>query len=269
MAGFRNPISWAATSVVGVLLVMVWIARPQVSPKKPETAPRAPASDRNLAGPPGFVAITGFTPEGLAIDSSRVPDQILDVTYQLQDPTRVTSAKLFLWAPDAGDLGQMDVPVQPTASVRLLVIPGEHSWVGPEVRFRAVCPEGTSDWYTLGQIPPDEPPSKDSVRIDHLSPESIGWHLGDPIGQQHKAYNVIVNGSGFSAACTIESEVNRSRIQLQEIKYDRKTLQGVLLASDLGTDRVTPRYAELKLVVYGPNDFIRTNTVKVPFAEGR
>ena len=267
MAQVRNPISWAIGTVVSVLLVVVWMTRPVVRP-----APAKPAGPRTVKyarppGPPPFVELTSIGPGQLAIDGDRVADQILDVRYRIQDPDRIKTARLYLWAPDVGDLGQMDVPAQSTASVRFLVTPGEHS-VGPEVRFRAACPEGTSNWYTLGQLPPEDAPVKDGVHIDHMFPASIGWHLGDPMGMKLTSQRIILNGSNFSPACTIESESNRSRIQLQEIKYDRKTLQGLLALSDIGTDRVTPRYAELKIVVTGP-DLTRTFEQRIPFSEGR
>lgn len=268
MVRFRNPIFWAIGTVVGVLLVIVWVARPEVRPAPAKPAAPRPVKYERPPGPPPFVTVTSIVPGELAIDGDHVANQILDVTYRIQDADRVKTAKLYLWAPDVGDLGQMEVPAQPTATVRFLVTPGEHS-VGPEVRFRAACPEGTSDWYTLGQLPPPEDaPVKDGVHIDHMFPESIGWHLGDPIGMKLKSQRIILNGGNFGPACTIESESNRSRIQLQDIKYDRKTLQGVLLLSDIGTDRVTPRYAELKIVVTGP-DLVRTSEQKVPFSARR
>jgi hypothetical protein len=266
MVRFRNPIAWALGSVVGVLLVMVWIARPPAPAAKP-TRPATVKYERP-PGPPPFVSLTSIVPDRLAIDGDHVANQVLDVTYRIQDADRVQTAKLYLWAPDVGDLGQLEVPAQATATVRFLITPGEHS-VGPELRFRAACPEGTSNWYTLGQLPPpDDAPVQDGVTVDHMFPESIGWQLGDPLGMKPKSQRIILNGSRFSPACTIESEANRSRIELQDIKYDRKTLQGVLQLSDIGTDRVTPRYAELKIVVTGP-DLIRSFEQKVPFSEGR
>ena len=266
MSAIRNPIAWAITTVVGVLLVVVWMTRPEVRPAKP-AGPKT-VKYEPPPGPPAFVALTSIVPDRLATDGDHIANQILEVSYRIQDPDRIKTAKLYLWAPDVGDLGQFEVPAQATAAVRFLVTPGEHS-IGPEVRFRAVCPEGTSDWYTLGQLEPEGEPAKEGISIHHMSPKSIGWHLGDPMGQKLTTQRIILNGSNFSPACTVESESNRSRIELQDVKYDRKTLQGLLKLSDIGTDRVTPRYAELKIVVSGGDDFLRTFERKLPFSEGR
>ena len=209
--------------------------------------------------------LTSVSPETLSLSGDHVAPQTLDVSYTIPEPQTVSSAVLKLYVGEVGDIAKMDVPIQERGRVQFDIEPRQHS-LGFVVRFRASCPAGVTDWYTLGQVPLDDAARRaDVFRITSVTPPSIPWTQGmEPDnGGAGKRFHIF--GSRLTADCAIEGQVNGSTVELNNVLYINKQFEGLLMYRDINYDSVSPRFAELKLIIK------RTGLMgaikRMPFAE--
>lgn len=189
-----------------------------------------------------------MTPERLSLAGDRVDTQTLTVSYSIPDPSTVTEAQLKLYVDEVGDIATETIAPAAQGTTTFLVQPRQHS-VGPWVRFRASCPTGTTDWHALGQIPLDYDDRMSKVfRIGNVMPQSIRWTEA-LTNNEGGAQRVKIWGPGLPGDCRIEAQVNGSPVELNNVHYLNKQYEGLLLNRDIGYSTVSPRYAELKLVI--------------------
>lgn len=198
------------------------------------------------------------------MEGDHLGSQTLAVSFSIPDPSSVTSAQLKLYVGEIGDIATQTITAVEHGTAQFAIDPIPHS-VGPSVRFRAVCPSGTTEWYTMGQIPYDYQERMAKVfRISNVTPESVRWSqaMGDPGAGQR----VAVWGPGLPSDCRIEAEANGSSIELNNVLYFGQRYEGLLLYRDVASAPVSPRYAELKLLITRSGQRIEA-VKRVPFIE--
>lgn len=252
---FRNPFAWVA------LLAVVVIAGPRMCAKQaaeaPAEAPEAVTQETRQSPPTapwwadGAGAILSVAPERLRLEGASVAPQTLDVSYRIREPETVLEAWLELQVSVVGELARVAVPIQASGSVRFDVMPRRHS-LGPHVRFRAACPQGTTDWHSLGSPPrPLAESEADVFQIGYVSPSSIPWSTSlDPAyGGGGGGKRVSISGKRLTADCRIEAQVNGSSVELHGVRHTGRRFEGLLYYEDINYDAIAPRYADLQLVV--------------------
>jgi hypothetical protein len=215
----------------------------------------AAAATRPRTSTPLSLSIVSVSPETFSVTGGRAAWQVLEVAYTILDPAKVQSARVEVYAREIGVISRMDVPVQASGTVRFLVDPQGPSDFGPTVRFRASCPEGTTEWYELGQEPlPYEDRMGDTLRITNVNPSSIkeGPDESEDSNQRGVGTRVSIYGKKLSAACSIESQVDGSPVQLNNPLFFNGHFEGLLMRRDLSYRSVSPRYVELKFSIRGP-----------------
>ena len=254
----ETPMRWMT------LTVMFALAAACGCTETPAETPPVPGAAANPARASGPVRVTTVTPDRLAMNGDRIAPQTIQVSYAIDDPLTVNEATLELYHPDLFRLAKMTLPlpVQASGEVSFAAEPSEHK-IGPEVRFRAVCPEGTTGWYVMGQIPQSfDAASRSTFGIHSVRPESIPARNiptppDDPAvrAQVSTAEIIYVSGGQLTAACRLEAQVNGAAITLANVNLiERNTVfQALLYFRDLDFTPVARRYAELKLTVTRPN----------------
>lgn len=208
--------------------------------------------------------LTSVSPESLSLSGDHVAPQTLDVSYTIPEPKTVSTATLKLYVAEVGDIAKMDVPIQESGRVQFVIEPPQHS-LGFVVRFRASCPAGVTDWYTLGQVPLDYDARRaDVFRITNVTPQSIPWTQGMDPDNSGAGKRFHVFGPRLTADCTIEGQVNGSTVELNNVLYINKQFEGLLMYRDINYESVSPRYAELKLVIKRTG--LMAAITRIPFA---
>ncbi len=194
--------------------------------------------------------IVSVSPEQVSIDGDRVSPQAFDVSYVMRDLKAVTDARMELVIPGLGELARAGVAVQESGSVRVEVGSGSPS-LGATVRFRASCPNGASEWYAMGQVPNTlrRETASSGVRITNVSPPSIVKASAMDSTKSDGGQKVFVTGKNITAECTVETQVNGSRVELMNTRFNGPRFEGLLLFRDLGYSPVAPRYLEMRFVV--------------------
>ena len=250
---FRNPFVWLGVIAVAVIAGPMYCAGSEGDIFS--DAEEAPALASSLDTREAMIAgtgIEGVSPDRVSIDGDRVAPQAFDVSYRMRDLKSIRDAWIQVDIPGAGELTRVGVAVQESGSVRVELGSGSPS-LGPTVRFRASCANGTSSWYTLGQVLASsrERGAADAgaVRITNVSPPSIARTSAMDPARSGAGQRVVVTGKGVSADCKVETEVNGSPVELTNARFNGPRYEGVLLFRDLGYSPVARRYLELKLVV--------------------
>ena len=214
------------------------------------------AATKSATPNPAFsVAIVSVSPDYFAVSGGHATWQPLDVAYTIKDPDKITSAKVEVYARELGVIAREDVPIQASGKVRFIVDPKGSTDLGPTVRFRASCPEGTTDWYELGQEPqPSDTRLDGTLRISNVNPSSIkeGPDDSEDSNQRGVGTRVSIYGRKLNKDCSIESQVDGSSVQLNNPMYINGHFEGLLMRRDIGYRSVSPRYVEVKLSIRGP-----------------
>jgi len=209
--------------------------------------------------------LTSVSPESLSLSGDHVAPQTLDVSYTIPEPKTVSTATLKLYVGEVGDIAKMDVPIEEHGRVQFVIEPRQHS-LGFVVQFRASCPAGVTDWYTLGQMPLDyEARRADVFRITSVTPPSIPWTQGMDPDNSGAGKRFHIFGPRLTADCTIEGQVNGSTVELNNVLYINKQFEGLLMYRDINYDSVSPRFAELKLIIKRTG--LMAAITRLPFAE--
>jgi hypothetical protein len=194
------------------------------------------------------VGIGDVSPQKLVTSGNQIAAQIISVPYRIPHPENVTAAALKLYVKEIGDIATMPVTPMENGVAQFAIEPSSHS-LGPTVRFRASCPKGVTDWHTLGQIPFDyDTRMADVFRIGSVSPDSIRWSPAMD-GESGAGQRVTIWGPTLGAGCRIEAQVNGRDIELNNVMFQGRQYQGLLMYRDIDYHIVSPRYAELKLSV--------------------
>jgi hypothetical protein len=263
---FRNPFVWLGVIAIAVVAGPMYCAGSEgdILGDVEEAPSLASANTREamIAG----TGIEGVSPDRVLIDGDRVAPQAFDVSYRMRDVKSIRDAWIQLDIPGAGELTRVGVALQDSGSVRVEVGSGSPS-LGPTVRFRASCANGASQWYTMGQaFAGSRAADAGAVRITNVSPPSIARSAAMDPAKTGAGQRVVVTGKGVSADCNVETEVNGSRVELANARFNGPRFEGLLLFRDLGYSPVARRYLEMKLVVKR-SDAPAVATRKLPFID--
>lgn len=231
---------WALIAVVVGGLWLAWFTGQSAGVFKEMWVATSPMRQPPPGPQPAW--IHRVQPDYVRVTGDHAERQVFAVTYSLDHPETIKTATLELEGRETGVLARMDVPVQASGTVRFDVDPVKHSF-GPVVRFHATCPEGPSDWFTVGQNLPMAPTPEGGTRIN--GPSSIPLAEGE-------GHMVGISGKMLSAACAVEAEVDGSPAKLMNLYWTKKrSFQALLAYRDLGYRSVSPRYLELNLRITG------------------
>lgn len=241
---------------MAVAVIAVAIAMAACSTPAPDAKPDATLEALSLGiGTPPWqtpanagIGLGDISPQKLVTSGNQIAAQIISVAYRIPHPENVTTAVLHLYVKEIGDIATM--PVTPTENgvVRFAIEPSAHS-LGPTVRFRASCPAGVTDWYTLGQIPLDsDARMSDVFRISNVTPESVPYSPAMD-GESGAGQRVMIWGRTLGTGCRIETQVNGRDVELKSVISEGRQYRGLLMYSDINYRIISPRYAELKLSV--------------------
>ena len=224
---------------------------PDVNPKPAAAAaasPPATGTPWNPSPDQMGVGIGDVSPQKLATSGHQVAAQIISVAYRIPHPENVTEAALKLYVKEIGDIATMPVTPMENGVAQFAIEPRSHS-LGPAVRFRASCPQGMTDWYTLGQMPFDyDTRMSDVFQIGSVSPDSVRWSSAMD-GESGAGQRVNIWGPTLGAGCRIETQVNGRDVELRNIIFEGRRYSGLLMYRDIDYHVISPRYAELKLSV--------------------
>jgi hypothetical protein len=224
--------------------------------RPPETPPRAATPAATPATPPAprpvevMPRIVSVTPDTINVIDGRALRRSFQIVYEIDGPERVEKARVVIYARGIGEMQRVEVPVVPRGTVNLEVT-GDNVDLGPTVRFRAVCPGGVTDWYTLGhERLPVEQQMSTPLQIIGVGPSWIEQSIQDIGGS---AVRISVGGKGLTGECKLEAQVNRRTVELRNAFFRDKHWEALLLRSDLGERAVAARYLEVKFIVNGPH----------------
>ena len=237
-------------------VVAAAIATAACSTPAPDTKPEAKleALSMGIGTPPwetpanAGVGLGDVSPQKLVTSGNQIAAQIISVAYRIPHPENVTTAVLKLYVKEIGDIATMPVTPMTNGVVRFAIEPSAHS-LGPTVRFRASCPAGVTDWYTLGQIPLDsDARMSDVFRISNVTPDSVHYSPAMD-GESDAGQRVTIWGKTLGLGCRIETQVNGRNVELKSVIAEGRQYRGLLMYRDIDYDIISPRYAELKLSV--------------------
>ena len=210
------------------------------------------------------VEIVGINPETIDVRGGRAVPTTFTIEYRIANPEKVEKAELRIVAKGLGIIQREVVPVQASGIVNV-TFDGSQDF-GPVVRFRVTCPQGTTDWRTLGARPlPLEERQTDDFQITGVSPDRVEPNYSGDTGSG-SGVRVGVHGRGFSKDCTVEAERDGSPIQLNNPYFYNRSLNGLLMHRDIDSRPVTGRFLEIGLSIRGPG-VGQINLKQVPFNE--
>jgi hypothetical protein len=122
-------------------------ANPPATPQA--TSPTSPARHHSLSLGGVSPLIVSMSPDTIRVHNGHASVARYSLAYEIDHPEKVTKAMISIYAPGVGELQKFDVDVQASAQIEFL-LDATAADLGPTVRFRAHCPSGDSDWYTLG-----------------------------------------------------------------------------------------------------------------------
>jgi hypothetical protein len=187
-----------------------------------------------------------MSPDTIPVHNGHAPMVRYSLTYEINNTEKATKAQISVYAPGVGELQKFDVDVQPRAQIEFLLDPSAVD-LGPTVRFRAHCPGGDTDWYTMGSQPEEVSQHVSGSQIGNVSPSYIQAASGTSDG----GVPVTIWGPQIKPGCTPEAQVDGTTVELKNVAVVSKQITGLLLYGDLQGRPVTTRGLEVNLVVYG------------------
>ena len=165
--------------------------------------------------------------------------------YDILDIEKVKSARIVIYSPGVGQVQSFDVSVQAHGKIEFN-LDAENFDFGPTVRFRALCPRGTTDWYTMGTLPADYAQrSADRMQIGNVNPSYVT--ASNDANSPGSAIEITLWGAQFEPGCKAETEVDGASVELQNVYAVNKQIKGLLLRSDIQQRAITARYLEVDL----------------------
>jgi hypothetical protein len=199
--------------------------------------------------------IISISPDTMSVHDGVGTPGSYSLEYVINEIEKVESGMLQITAPGIGVLAK--IPFTPSAegSITFDIDPSRVD-LGPTVAFRARCPEGETEWYTLGARLSDEERSLSGPRITGVSPDRISLtptlmrNEGEiPAGA---GVPVTIRGNQLTSDCSLDATVNGGSIELNNLLPDRNGFRGLLLYRDISNREVSARHLEVHLVVDGP-----------------
>lgn len=225
--------------------------------------------DVAVPGEPNSVrpAILSVTPATIDVSGGRASTTPFTVAYEIRHVEGVEKAEIRLHAPGLGDVFTTPVDVVEKGLATFEFDSGTHDF-GPTIRVRATCPEGTTEWYTLGRDPSLPAPfSPTALRILSAGPGSIPRPSSEFAASNwdQLATRVTIRGAGLTAACTPEADVDGSPVEILSVGWRGTYFEGTIANRHIGRP-MSPRYLELKLSLDGPGVGV-VAIHRVPFTE--
>lgn len=227
--------------------------------KTPPPETRAAESGPSAAEPPGprhhGTSVSGVSPlivklepATIAFHDGHLVGGRYTLEYDVLGIEKVKSIRIVFYSPGFGQVQSIDAPVEAHNILTIDLDPGDLD-LGPTVRLRANCPEGTTDWYTLGTLPMDfQHRTADVFAVTNVSPPYIQRR---PDAVPGTGVDVALWGPRLNRACTPEAEVDGSSVQLHNIFAADKQIKTLLAYSDIRNGPVVARYLEVKLQLLG------------------
>jgi len=233
------------------------------STDKPAAASTASAPEPPPRGVPNAIPgevnprILSISPDTMSVHDGAGTPGSYSLEYTINEIEKVESGWLRVTAPGVGIL-ENKIPFTPSAEGTITFdIDPSRVDLGPTVAFRARCPEGETEWYTLGTRLPDDQRSLPGPRITTVSPDRVSLtrtlirNDGDiPAGA---GVPVTIYGNQLSGDCSLDATVNGRSIELNNLLPQRNGFRGLLMYRDIANREVSARYLEVHLVVDGPN----------------
>ena len=205
--------------------------------------------------------IVSMSPETIVVHDGHAPIQHFSLTYEIDHSEKATKAYIQIYAPGVGNVQTFAVDAQPRGQIEFLLDASELD-LGPAVRFRAHCPFGDTDWFTMGSPPAESPQPPSSQQIGDVFPPSI-----DKRSIAHGvSVSVRIDGARFTPECTAEAKVNDDAVELKNVKAENKRITAQFPGDALQGRPVAARYLEVLLVVEGPG-MPSADTYNLGFAE--
>ena len=113
--------------------------------------------------------IVSMSPDTIPFRDGHVPAARYSLTYEIDHPEKATKAYISIYARGVGEVQRFEVDVQPRGQIEFLLDASSFD-LGPTVRFRAHCPFGTTDWFTMGADPQEFPQSPSDQQIGSVTP---------------------------------------------------------------------------------------------------
>jgi hypothetical protein len=192
--------------------------------------------------------IVSMSPETIPFRDGHLPPVRYSLTYEIGNSEKVTAAYISIYARGLGEVQRFSVDIQPRAEIEFLLDASSFD-LGPTVRFRAHCPFGTTDWFTMGGDLPEFPQSASNKQIGSVTPAYVDAARGL---QQDGGVPVKIWGMQFTRDCTAEAQVDGTTVELKNVVSRDKEIDGLLSCSDLQGRPVALRHLEVQLVVNGP-----------------
>jgi hypothetical protein len=212
------------------------------------------------------VKIVSIDPEEIEVEDGEVWPTVFTLEYEIGDPESVDSAELIVDAQGAGKIYSEKLRIVKSGDVTFKIAP-PHGDLGPTIRFRATCPEGTTEWHRLGEERQDLYDGSSALRIDSIAPNyvNVTGRLASGAEGTGGGLRVKIFGKKLTRDCTVEGQVNGQPIELRGVFGYPGRIEGILYYEDFDDRYVTPRYLEVKVVIKGARDL---GTIKrVPFIE--
>ena len=237
---------------------------------EPAPVPRVDAAESLGSPPPRAssarrvpIEIVSVTPESIQVRGGRaVADDFL-IEYRIANPEKVDKAEVRVHARGLSDISRYELPVRAEGTFSLRVEPGAFDF-GPTVRFRASCPEGVTDWFTLGSPPvPYDDRMAPGLKIGSVTPESIGFDRNPDSGG---AVRIGIWGLELTPECTAEGEIDGRPLPLHNTFAKPKQITALVKFSDLDGRAISARYLEIKVSIRGPG-LGQVAIQRIPFVE--
>jgi hypothetical protein len=250
---------------LGIVLaaVIFWTGGCRKSPESGTATPVQTTNASDLAAPASIAPATkerhhgmfmngisplivSVSPETIVVHEGHAPMQRFSLTYEINNLEKATKAMITANVLGVGEVQRFDVAVQPRGQIEFLLDASAFD-LGPKVRFRAHCPYGVTDWFTMGEYPPEELPQRmTSQQIGSVAPGYVA------VKGQNGAVPIEIWGAQLTKECSPEAQVDGTTVELKNVMARDKAIHGQLLYSDLQGRPVVTRRLELHLVVYGP-----------------
>ncbi len=189
--------------------------------------------------------IVSMTPDTAVVSSGRVTSTRYSLTYEIDNADKATKAWISIYLPGIGEVDKFDVEVQPRGEIEFFLDPNVD--LGPTVRFRAHCPNGDTDWFTMGSPAAEFNDRMTKHMIGNVTPQYVKAGPETP----GAIVPVTIWGAQLTSQCTLEGEMDGASVQMPIIQALEKQIKTSLSYTDLHGRPVVARYFEVKLIVEG------------------
>ena len=245
-----------------VLAVLLAACGSEAPPAQRAQAPAPPVKPVAPVRPAVAVEIVSINPATIDVRGGRVVPTTFQIEYRIAEPEKISEAEVRVQSPGFGVLQRQPIPVAPSGIVQLTIDVNDD--FGPVVRFRAVCPGGTTEWRALGTpLDTSVQPPAGVIALTSISPSEIRpSYTGDRQG----GFTVGLHGTGLTQDCTIEGERDGSSLPITNPSFRDRALRGFVAHREIDDRPVARRYLEVGLSIRGPG-IGKIAITRLPFNE--